>query len=830
MKAFKALRLVLIISLLLFIASPASADVLLPEGLIAIEDQAFVGAAWLSGRCAIPEGVQTIGAEAFSGCTRLTELSIPASVTRIGSRAFAGCSGLTGTLTLSSDVSVAEDAFSDCPNLTIVIEYAPEELYTWIAADSKATITGYTGSESDIVIPETLNSLPVTAIGDSAFASNTTLTSVTIPQGVTSIGSNAFSGCTGLKSISIPDSIAAVGSGAFSGCSSLTGTLTFPENAQVAQDAFTGCDNLTVELPGTAANPSDLFEWSVSGSSITITDYIGTDTAVIIPASIDGLPVTAIGSYAFASTRKLTSITLPGTITTIGEKAFSYCTGLKSIVMPATISSIERYAFYYCTSLTGSISLIDTDVASSAFTGCRALVLCYTGNGDGTLTLGATYGSRSAVDVPAMCCGRRITAIGREAFAFCTSLKTITFAQGLTTISQSAFYYCTSLREVILPESLTDIGSSAFRYCTNLRSVSFPEGIRSVGTMAFANCGNLAGTLYLVDAEVGFGAFSSGSIEVYVFSSTTSGALTLESVRSTSVSVTIPGGVKSCPVTGMTAGAFSGCSNVQTISLPAGFTEICEDAFRQCETLVSISIPVSVSVIGPAAFADCTSLTSITIPANVKSIGTSAFAGCTSLESLIISSSSTQICQLAFSQCTALTNVTLPAGFTNIGNHAFASTPWLTAQVASLTSSIIAGCSSDYQKALALHDWLIYNTAYDMTATYYGAEGILFHGCGVCSAYTNTYRMMLSSAGITNQTVSGTATDKGGTNGSHAWNLILLDGDWYHVDTTWDDPLPGGNERHLYFCMSDAQLSTDHQWDRDAYPAATGTKYGAAAQ
>ena len=55
--------------------------------------------------------------------------------------------------------------------------------------------------------------------------------------------------------------------------------------------------------------------------------------------------------------------------------------------------------------------------------------------------------------------------------------------------------------------------------------------------------------------------------------------------------------------------------------------------------------------------------------------------------------------------------------------------------------------------------------------------------------------------------------------------LALLDGDWYHIDPTWDDPLPDGRERHTYFCLTDAEMARDHSWDTSAYPKANGTSY-----
>ena len=83
--------------------------------------------------------------------------------------------------------------------------------------DGKVTITNYTGKGGDVVVPDTIDGLPVTAIGDNAFCYCAGLTSITLPEGCTTIGYYAFSGCTNLTSITLPDGCS-IGEGAFKGC------------------------------------------------------------------------------------------------------------------------------------------------------------------------------------------------------------------------------------------------------------------------------------------------------------------------------------------------------------------------------------------------------------------------------------------------------------------------------------------------------------------------------------------------------------------------------------------------------------------------------------
>ena len=107
------------------------------------------------------------------------------------------------------------------------------------------TITNYTGPGGAVNIPATINGLPVTGIGDSAFANNHSLTSVTIPAGVTGIGQNAFSDCIGLTSVTIPPGVTNIGDSAFYFCTNLTAVAIPGSVSILANYAFAYCRRLT---------------------------------------------------------------------------------------------------------------------------------------------------------------------------------------------------------------------------------------------------------------------------------------------------------------------------------------------------------------------------------------------------------------------------------------------------------------------------------------------------------------------------------------------------------------------------------------------------------
>ncbi len=124
--------------------------------------------------------------------------------------------------------------------------------------------------------------------------------------------------------------------------------------------------------------------------------------------------------------------------------------------------------------------------------------------------------------------------------------------------------------------------------------------------------------------------------------------------------------------------AFSGCSGLTSLTLPAGITEIGFQAFCYCRGLTSLTLPDGITSIGSYAFYGCGRLTSLNLPAGITSIGSYAFYGCSRLTSLTLPDGITEIVNDAFSGCSGLTSLTLPDGITKIGNHAFSCCSGLT--------------------------------------------------------------------------------------------------------------------------------------------------------
>ena len=152
-------------------------------------------------------------------------------------------------------------------------------------------------------------------------------------------------------------------------------------------------------------------------------------------------------------------------------------------------------------------------------------------------------------------------------------------------------------------------------------------------------------------------------------------------------------------------------------------------------------------------------------------------------------------------------------------------------------SEVITAGMTEYEKELEIHDWIVRQAEYDTEANnnspYAKPDpdndnpyGLLVRKKAICSGYTSTFQLFMDMLGIECITVNGFARDK---NTDHAWNMVRLDGQWYCVDVTWDDPTglyPQNHVSHMFFNVTSRQLRESwHIWDESAYPEATATDY-----
>ena len=149
-------------------------------------------------------------------------------------------------------------------------------------------------------------------------------------------------------------------------------------------------------------------------------------------------------------------------------------------------------------------------------------------------------------------------------------------------------------------------------------------------------------------------------------------------------------------------------------------------------------------------------------------------------------------------------------------------TAYVEKRVQEILAEIIRPGMSDHEKVKVIHDWVVLNLKYDTSLQKYTAYDGLSTGSTVCQGYSLLTYKLLKEAGITNRIVEGTAFSESSPQGQlHAWNLVKLGEQWYHLDTTWNDPVPNrdGKVSYTYYLRSDQQMSKDHTWTKN-YPAA----------
>lgn len=142
-----------------------------------------------------------------------------------------------------------------------------------------------------------------------------------------------------------------------------------------------------------------------------------------------------------------------------------------------------------------------------------------------------------------------------------------------------------------------------------------------------------------------------------------------------------------------------------------------------------------------------------------------------------------------------------------------------------ILSSIITKDMDEFDKETAIHDYIVSHSKYDYLSgeeyeDSFHAYGILVEGKGVCNGYAEAMQLLLSMSQVNSMIITGQADEE-----EHAWNLVQIDSLWYHVDATWDDPVPDkeGRVLHEFFNLSDEQIKGRHVWEYTRFPSCIST-------
>lgn len=479
-----------------------------------------------------------------------------------------------------------------------------------------------------------------------------------------------------------------------------------------------------------AAETADGLVYEEVNEEITITGYTGAGGEVVIPAEIDGKPVTQIAAQAFRVSKvpaalNITKITIPDSVTTMGNGVFFGCSNLQEVVFPENVSIPST---------------------ASMFRDCTAL---------------------QSVTIP-----QNVTSLDMYMFQNCESLETISFPEGsLLVLIQMLALKKTAIQEIELPKNLEKIESQAFEDCKKLTDITIHDKVTSISTSAFNNIPKEQLTIHGI---AGSYAFDYANTNGYTFAAIQEGVdlvttylqakideakgldpelYTKESyanlltaiahaeqvleeateqtqidteiaalqgvidaldpfafryqeiAEGTEIAITgfnnpggaaeIPAAIDGKPVTSIGEGAFENvmitavsipasvknihnlafksCSQLQTVTFAEGsaLASIGDNAFEGCQKLSSLQLPEGVTEIGRAAFNGCRALREVTVPTGVTEIEDFTFGVCASLREIHLPEGLTSIGASAFTGCAALTQIVLPDGVTALGARAF---------------------------------------------------------------------------------------------------------------------------------------------------------------
>jgi|GEM_PF-620999 len=375
----------------------------------------------------IGSGVTSIGDGAFSSCIGLETITIPEAITYVGDYAFRGCNNLSSVIIeTNADVSNAGLAFTK------------DDVRYSVLLKNTATLNDGSAFSGDLVIPETVtagNTFTIKGIGERAFADNTNITSITLPEYVTDIGNGAFSGCNNietltyntdavgamfsgmlsLKTVNIGDAVTRLDDGAFAGCRNLENVSVGNGIESVGNNVFDGCNFLDYNIYsngyylGNSQNPNMIL-MSARNKSIT-SCTVSADCRFIC----DG---------AFRDCKRLAEVVLPESLTYVNNGLFSGCGSLRSVAIPEAVTAIGDEAFKGCSSL-AEIKIPEsvTTIGSNAFAGCSGI---------------------TALTIP-----NRVTSVSNNAFDGCTNLETVVIGKSVAEFSSDIFANCSGLDRII---------------------------------------------------------------------------------------------------------------------------------------------------------------------------------------------------------------------------------------------------------------------------------------------------------------------------------------------------------------------------------------------
>ncbi|MBP5620664.1 MAG: leucine-rich repeat protein, partial [Thermoguttaceae bacterium] len=629
----------------------------------------------------VPEGVETIGPNAFSDCYSLTEIELPSSVTAIESGAFQSCSLLKSIVLPDGITAIKNRAFGGCYSL------------------------------ESVVFPKNL-----TMIESFAFSDCVALAELVLPESLKTLGEGAFAGCVALESVRIPRSV--------DGISVRTNPVDYAKRQKELEKVGIYVDYIT---PSPDSKGRDVFEGC---SSLAAIDVDEENSAF---RSIDGVLFSKdVKTLIRCPEAKVADVYVtPEGVETIEEQAFSHCVSINRIVVSEGVTRLMHNAFSYCDSLKSlsvpaSVPYLSFGLGSMSdflTTGSNALASIEVAEDnpkyrsqdgvlfsrDGKILIKYQRGKDSENYVVP----NSVEEIGEGAFMSCSQLKTLAIPEHVVKIGENAFAGCVGLTSIdvdennpaycsidgalfsrnesagnlrtlvkypsasgresyVVPSFVEEVAINAFNGASSLKSIEVPQNVEKLEIDGVWNCPNLesinvVGNNRRYRSQDGVLFYRNGTV-LYQYPAGKSDE-----------NYVVPRGVDSIGPIGS-----GGCDTLKTIKLPEDLRRLGIGVFDGCDALTSIEVDAKNeyyrSVDGVLFSKDNNSLVKCpkgkisdgyVVPDDVVKIGARAFDGCSGLTSIALSDGVEEIGSNAFANCSNLKTIEIPASVVSISQDAF---------------------------------------------------------------------------------------------------------------------------------------------------------------
>ena len=489
--------------------------------------------------------VTTIGKSAFSGNSKLVDITISENVKSIEESAFENCNNISNVVSkIQKPFAINDNVFSTSSatlyvpsgtradyqktdgwkNFTTIYEGEKKEIildngmtFVYATGDKTAILTKASISDKDITIPSSIMvgeiSYMVIAIDKTVFNNNKSIANLKISESIKTIGNGAFQNCINLEKIELPSTLTNIGENAFDGCTRLTyivnkvktpfiindnvfsasifptAKLFVPSVTSADYKTTAGWQNFTHILVGelNEVTIDDLTYYCVSGANVATLVKASTSIAdVTIPATIKvgdvTYNVTDIDAYAFSGVSSLEKVTISEGVLNLGIGAFQNCNKLNEVVLPSSIVSIGELAFDKCSRLALVVSHIKNPFAINENVFPANTPKLNVPEGTTDLYRSAGGWTNFSLIVEGDVLEIEI---GGMTYLYITGSRTATLVKGVTSLSDLTIPATIAVEGV--EYAVTAIGESALVNSNSIVNLTISEGIKTIEANAFKN-------------------------------------------------------------------------------------------------------------------------------------------------------------------------------------------------------------------------------------------------------------------------------------------------------------------------------------------------------